>query len=77
MLMSRFMAIGALLWGFDSQIGGGTLSIPAFRRDFGYDFDGRGKWVLPARWQSAFNSVSSIGGLFGGLSVGYLADRFG
>lgn len=73
--MRRFVGVGALLWGYDAQVSGGTLSIPAFRREFGYDF--QGQWVLPARWQSAFNSMSSVGGLFGGLSVGYLADRFG
>ena len=70
------MGIGALLWGYDAQIGGATLSVPAFRRDFGYT-DATHGYVLPANWQSAFNSVSSIGGLFGGLSVGWLAERIG
>ena len=72
---NRFIAIGALLWGYDAQVGGGVLSIPSFRRDFGYIF--QGEPVLQAKWQSAFNSVSSVGGLFGGLSVGWLADRLG
>ncbi|RSH91961.1 hypothetical protein EHS25_009331 [Saitozyma podzolica] len=70
-----FMNIGALLWGYDAQIGGATLSVPSFRRDFGYTYDGQ--YVLPASWQSAFNSVSSIGGMFGGLSLGIVAERFG
>jgi hypothetical protein len=69
------MCIGALLWGYDAQIGGATLSVPSFRRDFGYTFEGQ--YVLPARWQSAFNSVSSIGGMFGGLTLGWLADKLG
>lgn len=71
----RFICVGGLLWGYDAQVSGGTLSIPAFRRDFGYEFDDN--WVLPARWQSAFNSASSIGGLFGALGVGYMADKIG
>lgn len=71
----RFMNIGALLWGYDAQIGGATLSVPSFRRDFGYTYNGQ--YVLPASWQSAFNSVSSIGGMFGGLSLGIVAERFG
>ena len=71
----RFACVGGLLWGYDAQIGGGTLSIPAFRRDFGTPF--RDDWVIPARWQSAFSSASSIGGLFGGLSVGIIADKVG
>ncbi|GBE88356.1 General alpha-glucoside permease [Sparassis crispa] len=72
---SIFMCMGALLWGYDSQVGGGLLSVPSFRRDFGYEADGG--WVLAARWQSAFNSISSIGGMFGGLSLGYISDKFG
>lgn len=72
---SLFMCMGALLWGYDSQVGGGLLSVPSFRRDFGHEANGA--YVLPAQWQSAFNSVSSIGGMFGGLSLGYVSDKFG
>ncbi|KAH9939513.1 maltose permease [Amylocystis lapponica] len=75
-LWCLFMCMGALLWGYDSQVGGGLLSVPSFRRDFGY-LDDAGAYVLPAKWQSAFNSVSSIGGMFGGLSLGYVSDKFG
>ncbi|KAF8137075.1 general substrate transporter [Boletus edulis] len=70
-----FMCIGALLWGYDAQVGGGLLSVPQFRMDFGYVSDGQP--ILPASWQSAFNSVSSIGGMFGGLSLGWISDRLG
>ncbi|KAK6902947.1 hypothetical protein I203_108208 [Kwoniella mangroviensis CBS 8507] len=31
-------------------------------------------WCL---WQSAFNSVGSVGGIFGGIAVGWIADRIG
>ncbi|EJU04738.1 maltose permease [Dacryopinax primogenitus] len=70
-----FMSIGALLWGYDAQVGGGILSVPSFRRDFGSIIDGQP--VLSAAWQSGFNSASSIGGMFGGLSLGWIADHFG
>ncbi|WVQ78292.1 hypothetical protein IAT38_000377 [Cryptococcus sp. DSM 104549] len=70
-----YISIGALLWGYDVQVAGGMLSVPSFRRDFGYELDG--VYVLPARWQSAFNSVSSVGMMFGGLLVGWLSDRIG
>ncbi|KAF8552470.1 maltose permease [Imleria badia] len=70
-----FMCIGALLWGYDAQVGGGLLSVPQFRTDFGYISEGQP--ILPASWQSAFNSVSSIGGMFGGLSLGWISDRLG
>lgn len=47
-----------------------------FRTDFGY-VTSDGETILPASWQSAFNSVSSIGGMFGGLSLGWISDRLG
>ncbi|WVW83069.1 hypothetical protein I302_105086 [Kwoniella bestiolae CBS 10118] len=53
----------------------GLLSTPRFRQDFGYSY--KGEYVVPARWQSAFNSVGSVGGMFGGIVVGWLADRIG
>ncbi|KAH0834933.1 general substrate transporter [Lanmaoa asiatica] len=74
-LWCMFMCIGALLWGYDAQVGGGLLSVPQFRTDFGYVSDNQP--ILPASWQSAFNSVSSIGGMFGGLSLGWISDRLG
>ncbi|KAI9568717.1 maltose permease, partial [Boletus coccyginus] len=74
-LWCMFMCIGALLWGYDAQVSGGLLGVPQFRADFGYVLDGQP--ILPASWQSAFNSVSSIGGMFGGLSLGWFSDRFG
>ncbi|KAG9311602.1 general substrate transporter [Chiua virens] len=70
-----FMCIGALLWGYDAQVAGGLLSVPQFRADFGYETPSGP--VLPASWQSAFNSVSSIGGMFGGLWLGWISDRLG
>ena len=70
------MGIGALLWGYDAQIGGATVSVPSFRRDFGYT-DAVHGYVLPAKWQSAFNAMSCVGGLIGGLAVGWIADRVG
>ncbi|CCM01414.1 uncharacterized protein FIBRA_03465 [Fibroporia radiculosa] len=71
-----FMCMGALLWGYDSQVGGGLLSVPSFRRDFGFE-SGPDNYILAAQWQSAFNSISSVGGMFGGLSLGYVSDKFG
>lgn len=70
-----FINMGALLWGYDSQVGGGLLSVPSFRRDFGSLIDQQ--YVLAASWQSAFNSVSSIGGMAGAFSLGYISEVFG
>lgn len=61
--------------GFDAQINGAMISVPAFRRDFGYVFDG--EYVLPASWQTAFNCIGSPGQLIGGFLCSWIADRFG
>ena len=51
------------------------ISVPAFRRDFGYVFEG--EYVIPAQWQTAINVISSPGGFFGGFLCSFLADRYG
>lgn len=61
--------------GFDAQVNGAVLSIPAFRRDFGEHFEG--DFVVPAPWLSAFNSISSVGQFFGGFLCSAVADRVG
>jgi MFS family permease len=61
--------------GFDAQINGAMISVSAFRRDFGYIFEGEA--VLPASWQTAFNMVSSVGQFFGGFMCSWTADKIG
>ena len=51
------------------------IGVPSFRRDFGY-IDA-GQYVLPAKWQAAFNNVSSVGQFFGGFICSQVADRIG
>lgn len=51
------------------------ISVPAFRRDFGYIFEGQA--VLPARWQTAFNCIGTPGQLLGGFMCSYIAESFG
>ncbi|KAL7793210.1 general substrate transporter [Trichoderma ceciliae] len=61
--------------GFDAQVNGGMVGVLSFRRDFGYMY--QGDYVLPADWQSAFNTVSSVGQFFGGFFCSWIADRWG
>ncbi|KAL3474115.1 maltose permease [Aspergillus californicus] len=72
---SFYWALCAVGWGFDAQINGAMISVPSFRRDFGYVLDDEP--ILPANWQSAFNVSSSIGQFFGGFLCSWLADRIG
>jgi SP family general alpha glucoside:H+ symporter-like MFS transporter len=44
-----------ILVSFEQQAAGSVLGIPEFRKDFGSEFDGN--YVLPAKWQSAFNAA--------------------
>jgi MFS family permease len=61
--------------GFDAQVNGAMIAVPAFRRDFGYIFEGEP--VLPASWQTAFNIVSAVGQFFGGFLCSQVADKIG
>ncbi|KAF4458788.1 maltose permease [Fusarium albosuccineum] len=36
-----------------------------------------GSWIIPARWLTAFNVVSSVGQFFGGFACSYVSDRMG
>ncbi|KAH6724133.1 maltose permease [Leptodontidium sp. 2 PMI_412] len=70
-----FFAMSAIGWGFDAQVNGAMISVPAFRRDFGYLFEDQ--YVIPADWQSAFNIISAVGQFFGGFGFGWLSDKIG
>lgn len=51
------------------------LGVASFRRDFGYISNGEA--ILPADWQTAFNTVSSVGQFFGGFLCSWMADKVG
>ena len=51
------------------------VSVPSFRKTFGYDYEGEA--VIPASWLSGFNSISSVGQFFGGFACSWLSDRIG
>lgn len=57
------------------------IGVASFRRDFGHPYfnqdTGLQDYVLPADWQSAFNTISSVGQFFGGFICSMFADRFG
>ncbi|CAF3430383.1 hypothetical protein SNK03_006687 [Fusarium graminearum] len=70
-----YWSIAAIGWGFDAQINGAMISVASFRRDFGYVENGEA--ILPADWQTAFNTISSVGGFFGGFICSWLCDKVG
>ncbi|OXV11343.1 hypothetical protein Egran_00897 [Elaphomyces granulatus] len=70
-----FFAMSAVGWGFDVQVNGAVVAVPAFRRQFGYLYNGEP--TIPAPWLSAFGVISSTGQFFGGFICSYVADRLG
>ncbi|KAE9371115.1 MFS general substrate transporter [Stipitochalara longipes BDJ] len=74
-LWSAYMGLAAINWGMDVLLSNGVISVPLFQKDFGYLFEN--KYIISYSWQIAFNTSSSIGGFFGAIGSGYLADRLG
>ncbi|KAJ9297545.1 hypothetical protein DTO271G3_4320 [Paecilomyces variotii] len=70
-----FFAVSAIGWGFDAQVNSAVISVPAFRKQFGYLH--HGNQIIPAPWVSAFNMISSIGQFFGGFLCSSVVDRIG
>jgi MFS transporter, SP family, general alpha glucoside:H+ symporter len=54
-----YAAVCVLLAAFENQASGSILSIPEFRKDFGYAVlsDGETTYTLSAQWQSAFQGA--------------------
>ncbi|KAH8679073.1 general substrate transporter [Tricladium varicosporioides] len=74
-LWSAFIGLAGINWGMDVLLSNGVISVPSFQRDFGYVFNGA--YIISASWQIAFNTAASIGGFFGAIGCGYLADKIG
>lgn len=74
-LWSAFMGLGAINWGLDVLLSNGVISVPSFQKDFGYLY--HDEYIISAGWQIAFNTASSIGGFFGAIGSGYMADWLG
>ncbi|KAL2842527.1 major facilitator superfamily domain-containing protein [Aspergillus pseudoustus] len=61
--------------GFDNTASSTVISIPRFRMDYGFAYDGN--YILPARWQAAFSGGPAAGGVISALAASYLSDRVG
>lgn len=70
-----YAVITCLLVSFENQAGGMVLSIPEFRKDFGYYYEG--SYVLYTNWQSAFYGAPLAACIIGTFGAGYMADVIG
>ncbi|EPE05952.1 maltose permease mal31 [Ophiostoma piceae UAMH 11346] len=74
-LWAVFAAMNCLLVSFENQAGGMVLSIPQFRKDFGYEFEG--SYVLHTQWQSAFYGGAVAATIIATFITGFLNDLVG
>ncbi len=72
---SFLFSLGVVMAGFDPQIISTLVAIPRFQRDFGNPFGD--SYLIPAKWQSAFNLGVPVGQVVGSFSAGYPLERFG
>lgn len=72
---SFLFSLGVIMAGFDPQIISTLVAIPRFQRDFGNLYNG--SYLIPAKWQSAFNLGVPVGQVLGSFSAGYPLERFG
>ncbi|KAL2847399.1 general substrate transporter [Aspergillus pseudodeflectus] len=70
-----YMLFTCIMWGYDGLAGAIVLSIPQWRRDYGYLY--QGEYVVSADWQLAFTAASMIGLVVGGALTGVISQRCG
>ena len=72
---SLLFSLGVIMAGFDPQIISTLAAIPQFQKDFGDPFNG--SYLIPAKWQSAFNLGVPVGQVVGSFCAGYPLERIG
>jgi sugar porter (SP) family MFS transporter len=68
-----FMSL--IVLGFDLTIPGQVLAMPAFNKQFGYNF--KGTYVTRALYQSLWNGMTAIAQCIGALCSSWICNRFG
>ncbi|KAJ9650159.1 hypothetical protein H2198_010521 [Neophaeococcomyces mojaviensis] len=70
-----FAVLVTLLVSYENQAAGTVLSIPQFRKDFGYFY--QGSYVIDAKWQAAFSGAPTAATAVGAIIAGQVADWIG
>ncbi|KAL4879542.1 general substrate transporter [Aspergillus karnatakaensis] len=70
-----YMLFTCIMWGYDGLASGVVLSLPQWRRGYGYLY--HGQYVIAAKWQLAFTAVSMVGLVVGCALTGLIANRWG
>ena len=67
--------MGVITAGFDPQLIGTLIAIPAFQEKFGEPYED--SYVVQAKWQSAFNLGVPVGQVVGSFAAGYPLEKIG
>jgi MFS family permease len=70
-----YMLFTCIMWGYDGLAAAIVISIPRWRQDYGYLW--QGQYVVAAKWQLGFTAGSLLGLFVGGLATGVLSKHFG
>ncbi|KAF5373744.1 hypothetical protein D9758_000707 [Tetrapyrgos nigripes] len=72
-----FMALGNIIYGYDTNSFGGVQAIPAFGKQFGIFDETLNRYALSARTSSLLTSLAFVGKLVGTMIIGPCTERFG
>ncbi|KAF2868769.1 sugar porter family MFS transporter [Massariosphaeria phaeospora] len=72
---SVYFSLGVIMLSYDPQLLGNLFAMPAFQKDFGYEFEGG--YNISAAWQTALSMGNPIGQVVGALAAGYPMEWYG
>lgn len=70
-----YMIFTCIMYGYDGMAAAIVLSIPKFREDYGYPWEGQ--YVVSAAWQTGFTAVGLFGIVLGGIATGLAQNHIG
>ncbi|CAN6655525.1 maltose permease Mal31p [Trichomonascus vanleenenianus] len=75
-LWCMFLSLPIIGLQYDETIMGAFYALPAFQKHYGRYYEG--KYIVPAKWQSAISMAGYLGQIFGGLGVNTkIMDKYG
>ncbi|KAF9052175.1 general substrate transporter [Rhodocollybia butyracea] len=75
--ITLFLALGNVIYGYDTASFGGVQAIPAFGKQFGVFEPSLGQFALPAKTSSLLTSLAFAGKLIGTVIIGPCTERYG
>ncbi|KAF2813059.1 sugar transporter [Mytilinidion resinicola] len=72
---SVFFSLGVIMLAFDPQLLGNFYAMPAFQKDFGYQYNG--EYIISAPWQTGLSMGNPIGQAVGALFAGLPMELYG